>query len=262
MDSCSHRPSFKFKMLFSRSTKYTCKKCGADIEMTSNTKMVSKLINGLTIGGLVYMALNGGKNTKADPSQMIIYFAEMGGIVFAYLLLQILLILFGKFQEVAAPEVTPDDSGTTDAAAGTESSEPKPEFSPEQLELMALYESYAKLDRAEGEEAPSMEAAPVPEEDTCDHIPAKNWKNYVPGIYDFKCDTCGKVITFSMARKKRLNLILLLISSAVLMASFTKTDMPFWAIILMVPSILLVGAVVQYFFVKNSIFELKTPLGK
>ena len=274
MTSCNHHPTFRIKMLFSRTTVYICKNCGVELEMTAQTKMISKIINALTIGVLVYLALNGNfskTETGTGTNGMILYFAAMAGIVVAYLALQALLMTFGKFDEVESVQQAADSSETDDTEATDAGSEPKSDtesaagksqYTPEQLELMALYEFYAKLDRDENGENPgntNMPAAEatVPEEDTCEHVPAKNWKNFIPGVYDFKCDKCGKVITFSAARKKRLNLILLAFSTIILMASFTRQDIPFLAISLMAVGVVIVCSFVQYFFVKNSVFEIK-----
>ena len=274
MTSCNHHPTFKIKMLFSRTTVYICKNCGAELEMTAQTKTISKIINALTIGALVYLALNGNfskTQTTATTNGMILYFAAMAGIVVAYLALQALLMTFGKFDEIESVQPSPDTSETdnnetadaeSEPNTDTESAAAKSQYTPEQLELMALYESYAKLDREENGENPGntdmpAAAVPVPEEDTCEHVPAKNWKNYIPGVYDFKCDKCGKVITFSVARKKRLNMILLVFSTLILMASFTSQTIPFWGLILMAVGVVILCSFVQYFFVKNSVFEIK-----
>jgi len=282
MMSCNHHPTFKIKMLFARTTVYICKNCGAELEMTAQTKLISKIINALTIGVLVYLALNGNfSKTQTSTNSTILYFAAMAGIVAAYLLLQALLMTFGKFDEIESDQTISETSITTDASntadtsdtadtsvaeserqSGADSEAPKSQYTQEQLELMALYESYAKLDREENGENPGntdMPPAevPVPVEDTCEHIPAKNWKNYIPGVYDFKCDKCGKVITFSMARKKNLNLILLAFSSVILIASFSTQNIPFWGLGLMAVGVVIICSFVQYYFVKNSIFETK-----
>ncbi|MEI8199209.1 MAG: hypothetical protein WCG21_04025 [Eubacteriales bacterium] len=279
MTSCNHHPTFKIKMLFARTTVYICKNCGAELEMTAQTKMISKIINALTIGVLVYLALNGNfTKTQTSTNSTLLYFAAMAGIVVAYLLLQALLMTFGKFDEIESDQTISETSATTDASdtagtsdtddagsdrqSGTDSAAPGSQYTQEQLELMALYESYAKLDREENGENPGntdmpAEEVPVPVEDTCEHVPAKNWKNYVPGVYDFKCDKCGKVITFSVARKKRLNLILLAFSTIILMASFSTQSIPFWGLGLMAVGVVILCSFVQYFFVKNSVFEIK-----
>ena len=276
MTSCNHHPTFKIKMLFARTTVYICKNCGAELEMTVQTKTISKIINALTIGVLVYLALNGNfSKTQSSTNSTLLYFAAMAGIVAAYLVLQALLMTFGKFDEIESDQTISGTSITTDASdtadtsdtgsdqqSGADSTAPKSQYTQEQLELMALYESYAKLDREENGENPGntdMPAieVPVPVEDTCEHVPAKNWKNYIPGVYDFKCDKCGKVITFSVARKKRLNLILLAFSTIILMASFTSQNIPFWGISLMAVAVVIICSFVQYFFVKNSVFEIK-----
>ena len=298
MTSCNHHPIFKIKLLFARSPKYICKNCGAEIEMTTQTKTFTKIINAVTIGGLVYLALKG-DFSKSQVNSMVLYFTVMGGIVAAYLLLQSLVINLGKFQEIEPDEVITAPSPEPDLYAGTESGtdygtfpetetgdEPadmsgtaagdvsatdadtsKPQYTPEQLakytpeqlDLMALYESYAKLDRDENEaNAPAaVKVTPAPEVDDCIHVPAKNWKNYVPGVYDFKCENCGKTITFSVGQKRRLNLILLGFSSVILVVSFSQTAMPFWGLILLALGVVAVCSVVQYYFVKTSVFETK-----
>lgn len=294
MTSCNHHPIFKIKMLFARNPKYICSKCDAELEMTSRTKMITKVINALTIGVLVYLALKG-DFTKSQTNSMVLYFATMGGIIVAFLLLQTLIMSFGKFQEIEPAHEVPDtssepgqydgtepraysgnaedtgsavsedtDSGTgSGAPASPAASSGNSQYTQEQLELMALYESYAKLDRDENEsEAASAEPVPVPEEDTCVHVPAKSWKNYIPGVYDFKCEKCGKAITFSAAQKRRLNLLLLAFSSIILMVSFSSMTMPFWQLILLALGVVVICSVIQYYFVKKSIFETKSAAAK
>lgn len=310
MTSCNHHPVFKVKTFFARNPSYICKECGAEIEMTANTKMFSRVANGLTIAALAYVVLTG-NISKSDSHATLIYFAETGGIVVAFLLLQLLIFKFGKYKEVEPSEkpetsstysenlygsstkeldetaVSSDTSATSDTSEfsdpsdtsgtyGTSETEDNTstgnglgstsvpgnsKYTKEQLELMALYESYAKLERDENDTASAPTAydqAPVEEEeDTCTHFPAKNWKNYIPGNYDFKCVHCGKAITFTLERKKRLNLILMVISLGVLMASFSTSTIPFWALAAMVPVILLVGGLIQYFFITHSTFILK-----
>ena len=293
MTSCNHHPIFKFKMLFARNPKYICKNCGAELEMTSQTKMISRVINALTIGILVYLAFKG-DFTKSQTNSMLLYFATMGGIIVAFLFLQTLIWIFGKFQEKEPVQEVPDTSpapdqydgteprgssdtaeGTSPAADGTDSadgsgtpvspgtSSGNSQYTQEQLDLMALYESYAKLDRDENEaEAAAAEPVPVPEEETCIHVPSKSWKNYIPGVYDFKCEKCGKVITFSAAQKKKLNLLLLAFSSIILMVSFSNLSMPFWQLILLSLGIVVICSGIQYYFVKKSVFETKPIIAK
>lgn len=267
--TCNHHPVITFKVLFARNATYICKDCGATIELTARFKTISKIINGLTIGFLVYQAFKGSgatSGTAGSTNSTAIYFGTMGAVVAAFLLVQILLLKFAPFEEVEAKEDTSEPAENADT---TKQAESKPtgeaggdnsQYTAEQLELMALYDSYVKQNAEDGTEDPSAPAkvveAPVPEE-ICIHTPAKNWKNYVPGVYDFKCENCGKTITFSVARKKKLNLILLAFSSVILMASFSSNDFPFWALILMSLGVLAVCSVVQYFFVKNSVFETK-----
>ena len=258
MTSCNHHPIFQTKLLFSRNPKYICKNCGVSIDMTPRTKMIGKLTNGLTIGVLVYMALNSGGTRTGETTSLLSYFGIMFGIIVVYLFLQALLLSFGSFQEIEVKGTPEDTADGTDP----EPEEPKPQYTQEQLELMALYESYAKKARDEGEEDPSSSVfseAAVPEADTCEHTPAKTWKNYIPGVYDFKCEHCGKTITFSAARKRKLNLVLLAFASVVLFTSFSNQNIPFWGFSLMTLGVVVVCSGVQYFFVKNSIFETKAP---
>lgn len=302
MTSCNHRPVFKIKMLFARKPQYICKKCGAEVEMTAQTKMISRLINGLTIGALVYLALNG-NFTKTDTNATLLYFLSMAGIVVGFLVFQTLLAALGKFQEIEAGDETlhPEDSAkatgiepgndygngsgidssaqngdNSDAVAGSDTesdagsetessggskidvSGDTSQYTKEQLELMALYESYAKLDHDEAEAAAAQaKPEPKPEEAPCDHVPAKNWKNYVPGIYDFKCEKCGKPISFTQARKKSLNMLLLVFSSVIVMVSFSTSSLPFWGFILLTIGVVIACTAIQIYFVKHSQFEVK-----
>lgn len=264
MTECNHHPIFQARMLFSSRVNYVCKNCGAQLEMTPRFKIINRVLNGLTIGGLAYLVLTGNVlNPTAGTGSSSTYFLSMGAIIVAFVALQTLLILFGQFQEIETKDLPSGTPNQTDADTQENAVEEKPQYTKEQLELMELYEFYAKKEREENESNPdyvapaAAAAVPEPEEDLCEHVPAKNWKNYVPGVYDFKCEHCGKVITFSASRKRKLNLILLGCSTVVLMASFSNMSMPFWQLMLLALGVLIVCSGVQYFFVKNSTFERK-----
>lgn len=265
--TCSHKAAFHIKLLFASKPRYTCKECGAELEMTPGTKKVSKILNAVFIAALVYTAFQSSSGHAGETSWMVGYFALLGGMILAFFLLQVLILLFGKFEEVIPveepePEVKSADAAEPQAADKQSQGSGNSQYTSEQLELMALYDYYAKKN---GEEAGTADSSSGPaivsaekEEDTCEHVPAKKWTRFVPGKYDFVCEKCGKPITFTPEQKKRLNSVLMIFSFLVLIISFQDMTMPFWQFSLIVLATLAVCTGVQYFFVKRGKFMLKS----
>lgn len=269
--TCKHQPTFSFKLLFGRKPSYVCKECGEDIEMTPKTKSFSQAINAVIVVALVFTAFRGssGLTGQAATNAMIQQFSIMGGLVLVYLLVQYLLLRFGGFQE-KAPDTSaqgPDTGASSDA--GTEV---KPDYTQEQLELMALYDSYVKKNqdeedavRAESGDSASQEmpAGQAMEElDACVHKPSASWKNYIPGKFEFVCGSCGKTIEFIPSQKRLLNIILLVVSFGIVMPAFMSTTLPFWVFMILVFVALIVGTVIQILYVKKGSFALKPKSGK
>ena len=251
IDSCDHHAIPNMGVLFSRIPHYVCRTCGAKIEMTPQTRRIGLVVRILFYALLLFTALFG-KDIFPGPNATTISLSVMGGIILCFAILQMVLLRYGKFQAAA-----PDIAGTAD----TPETVAKPQYTPEQLELMALYDSYVEKNAPVREEdlnppAP-VEAAPLPMHIDCDHVPAKSWKNYVPSVYDFTCEKCGKRITFSAERKKRLNLILLAFSGVMILSSFTLKNLLMGEFIAIFAATIVICIGVQYYFVKKSTFEEK-----
>lgn len=137
----------------------------------------------------------------------------------------------------------------------------KTQYTPEQIELM---EMYAALEHQAMADTPKEFAAEKKTEviqetveDNCVHKPVKSWKNYVPSKVEFICTNCGKPITFPPAKKKSMNLLLLVVISFVLMPSIFNLKMEYWTFGLLTLLSLVLGIAIQYFFVSRSDFCLK-----
>ena len=260
MNSCDHKPQFKIKTMFARKPQYICRNCGEKIEMTKTYRNISRGLNGVLVALLFLVAMNSGKGNVAGSinwNQMMIDFGTMIGIAALYLLLQILLFRFAKYQLAPVPEV----QAPVEEAKAEDGQ--KPQYTPEQLEIMEMYaaaERQALIDAGQDPETVQViEKIEEPVVDTCVHKPTKNWKNYIPTKFDFTCDNCGKPISFPPAIKKNVNMLLLVVTFLILMPNFMNAKVAFWQFGLLTLLVLVIGIAIQFFFVKRGRFILKDP---
>ncbi len=269
MTPCRHHPTFHIKQLFSRTPKYTCRECGADLKMSPTLRTIMQAMNALFIIGILFAAFRGtGKDSGVNG--FLIYLAVMVGVLLIYLLLQFLLIRFGPFvenivEEPAEPIADPNSlDGVPDEADSSVASLQNPNLTDEQREIIALYQAYAAKDREENPTAATSENSveeeiePIPAEPEipCEHSPAVNFRNYMPGTFEFTCEHCGKRITFAPETKKRLNMILMVFSLLVLMGSFSIPNVDLLQLILMAVGVLAVCTGIQLIYLKRSKFVL------
>lgn len=259
--TCKHHPRSQIKLIFARKPQYVCRVCGEPIEMARQTRNLNRVMNTVFVALLLFKALSTG---RGEPSvrQMLIDFGILLGMVLLYVLAFFLLLRFGQFEETvpaeAAPAEEPPAEELPPAAA-------KPQYTQEQLDLMALYDAYEKQAGAEGTASPTRQdrVADQPPmahpEAACAHVPAKNWKNFIPSHYDFTCANCGQKITFGIRTKRSMNMAFLGVMVVILMPTFNNFNIKFWQYALLTLGTLLVASVVQYVFVRKGPFELKNP---
>ena len=249
---CNHKPVIKFKNLLAKRPRYTCRHCDAEIEFTPAFSSINRSASMVLMMLLLLKVL--GKNTSfglTGTDKLLVDLGMMLGIVLIYSGAMLLLTRFGKFQEVRAEPEQPADQ-QPDAV------KEQPVYTQEQLDLIAMYQEYERqAGTAPGEVDTAPEKIEIPAEvDTCGHAPAASWKNYIPGQYNFTCANCGKPITFPSAFKKKINMILMLITFAVILPFFSDLSLDFWIFGLLTLAVLVLGAVIQYFSVKKGRFEL------
>ncbi len=256
--SCKHQPIFHFKMLFARKPQYICRHCGANLEMAPQFKSISRVANMVFIAIMFLKALNSGKTVDPDQTVVVRLAIDMGilvGIAAAFLLFQIAIFKFAKYQESQPEEAAPPKDSTDVKEAE------KPEYTAEQLELIAMYEAIEKKARLEaGQEESSVQPAAAekpPEVDVCVHEPAPSWKNYIPSRYDFVCRHCGKPIVFTAKIKRSMNMVFLAIMFLVLMPNFMNQNIDILKYSLLSLLVLALGTAAQYFYVKKGQFVLK-----
>ena len=273
MNSCDHKPQFNWKTVFMRKPQFLCSICGEKLQMTKPFQTSTRITNGLLIALLFLVAMTSGNGSSAgtiDWNQMAVEIGIMIGIVLLYLLLQILLIRFAKYELVPVSEV----KDISEVQMAKESIK-KPVYTPEQIEIMEMYaaaerqsridagkdpETSEGIETAEGTEGiERVEKIGEPFVDACSHIPTKSWKNYIPSKADFTCEKCGKPITFTPAIKKNMSILLMVVTFLILMPNFIDVNVSFLKFGLLSLLVLAIAAAIQIFFVKRGHFVLKDP---
>lgn len=248
---CKHQPVINFKVMTSRTPKYKCRHCDASIEMAPPFNTINRIASTVFLLLLVLKAIS---NTTSfgltGVPKLLVDLGIMLGLVLIYLAAMLLLANYSKYREVEIepePEVVPDPEQPT-----------QPEYTQEQLDLMAIYAAYEKQAGIEPSPATSDAAVqPEPEADTCEHAPTSTWKNYVPGQFNFTCVNCGKAITFPTAFKKRINMIFMLVAFAIILPFFSDMSIEFWVFGLLTLLVLAITAVIQLICLKKGRYELR-----
>jgi hypothetical protein len=255
---CIHKPVIKFNNLLSGKPRYTCRNCGAAIEMLPVYGNINRVMSMIFMGVLLLkvfsnnssFGLTGVPKLLADLGMMI-------GLIAVYLLIMLLLSQKANYQEIKAAE--------PGAVPGKEDApeQEKPPYTQEQIDLMAMYAAYEKQAAQEAglplpdEQLVEAPAKPVPETDTCDHVPKATWKNHIPGQFNFVCENCGKPISFASSLKKRINMIFLVMSLIVIFPAFSNLNLEYWKFSLLVLAVLILSTIAQFFFLKRGTYELR-----
>jgi hypothetical protein len=209
MMECIHKPIIKINQLMNKRARYTCRHCGAEIEMTPTFSGISRSLSMVLIMLMLLKVM--GNNTSfglTGTAKLLVDLGMMLGIVLVYLVTMLILTRFGKFQEI--------------------------------------------------QPAPAQKAEQTPEEDTCEHTPKVSWKIYLPGQFSFTCDRCGQPITLPPAFVKKINMILMLTSFAILIPFFADFNIEFWIFGLLTLLVLLIGVALQFYVIRKGRF-IKKP---
>ncbi len=274
MTTCDHQVKFHVKQLVARMPEYKCKHCGATVMMGKRLKNAIQAINVVFIIIMIAAAIS---SSILGPGMVgfVYYLILMAGILSLYLIINAVMITKGKFIDLIRRELQ-TDSNTADPHKPTISTPADTSgYTKEQLELMALYDSYVKKNEEQAgqtAEEPKFTVNNTPPvktsqassrnsskavKDTCEHVPATTWRTFLPGNNDFICSKCEQVITFDEDRKRILNIILLLFSIVAFTASISYKSIEFWQLALIALGILIVCSAIQVIFVKKSKFVVK-----
>lgn len=267
--TCQHAPRFSLNTVFARKPHYICRKCGAELEMSTMTHSLNRSMNAILVGALFFKVL--GNTTGAGVKGMLIDFGVMLSFVAVYVVAYYFLLRFGKFTEKITPVVTaeqidPAPAAPVDLNTQADQAE-KEQLSQEQLDLMKLYDSYAQksdANTAAAQTAPASEpvmrdATAHQHTDACVHAPVKSWKIYIPTYMNFTCVKCGQPITFSAATKKSLNIAIMGVVLLILMPNFLNNDVsPLEYLGLTILSFALAG-IIQALYLHKGKFDKHNP---
>lgn len=280
MTTCEHHVKFHIKQLFVRMPEYKCRNCGATVMMGKRLKTAIQAINVFFIVIMIAAAIS---SSLFGPGMVgfIYYLILMAGVLAAYLITNVIMITKGNFVSLITQDGQPADSVEKQGPA-TSKPEDTSGYTAEQLELMALYDSYVEknydpsgntnVDSDEGNvderqqtvnlkppvrTSASQQSARKVSEDTCEHVPLTTWRTFLPGNGEFICSKCEQPITIEEDKKRILNIILLLFSIIVFAASISYESIQLWQLALIALAILIICSLIQFFFVKKSKFVIK-----
>jgi hypothetical protein len=229
--------------------------------MSSGTMTANRVLNGLLVGSMVFRVF-GTSSGEASVQKMFLDIGVLLSFILIYVIAYFFLMRFGQFFEIE-PEETVQVSGPAGAApeqpadTADQTASDKAAYTQEQLDLMALYESYAKEASDQGDAglgATRQDALSAQAIDTCEHVPTTSWKNYIPTQFHLTCAKCGAPITFTQGTKRSINLILMVVVFLILMPNFMNTAINVWQYVLLAVLCLVIGVGVQYYFLRHSTF--------
>lgn len=282
--TCQHTPKFRLNTLFAKKPKIFCSKCGAELEMTQKTHSINRAFNAILVGALFFKVLGGSAGTGwinmlKDIGVMLVYIA-------IYVVAYYFLIRFGQYTEkIPDPAAKPvgeqtaemtkpaEEAGQAQAPdQSTAATSGQPGLTREQLDLMALYDSYAEKSASESHTSAKPDAAsnePVMRDqlaqpahaadDTCDHTPVNSWKIYIPTYLNFTCAKCGKPITFNAATKKSLNVAIMAVVLLILMPSFMNNAIDAVEYAGLTLLAFVVAGLIQFLYLRKGKFEINRP---
>ncbi len=276
--TCKHTPRFNFKVLFARKPEYVCRRCGVPLEMTSGTRTASRTLNSLLVAAMIFKVFRGSSQT-ASLQAMAMDIGVLLLYILIYFVAYFLMLQFGKFTEKIMPEELekPESPAETTAPAqpvnptATANGDKTQAYTQEQLDLMALYKSYAKdepnettagnqtisTSAAAGSQAVSSAVPQIPDQE-CAHEPVKNWKNYIPTNFNFVCAKCGQPITLTARSKKSVNIAIMAVILVILMPSFMNNSVNSLEYAGLTLVAFLVATLIQYIYLRKAQFEIRT----
>ena len=287
--TCKHTPRFSLKVLFARNPQYVCRRCGVPLEMTSATRTTNRVLNSLLVAAMIFKVLKG-SSQKASLLAMAMDFGVLLLFILIYFIAFFLMLQFGKFVEKEPAEEEQAGQGASSATANQaapatlaanaalekpadSANEAKPQYTQEQLDLMALYKSYAQEEDQDKASAGTPEAAPgqintdsqaapvlqaqIHDQD-CVHEPVKSWKNYIPTNFNFVCAKCGQPITLTAQGKKSINIAIMAVIFVILMPSFMNNNINSLEYAGLTLLAFLVATLIQFIYLRKARFEIRT----
>ncbi len=153
--SCNHEPHIKIKLLFARKPVYICRHCGETIELIAKLRNINRILGAVFVAVLLFKALSTG---KGEPSvrRIIIDLSIMVGMILFYLVVEYLLLRFGKYETVEPDEPAPGPAGVADEAAGRQASASQADQATVQAPAATLGQSAAARDGSGPDAAPTQ----------------------------------------------------------------------------------------------------------
>jgi predicted nucleic acid-binding Zn ribbon protein len=251
---CKHRVVFHFNMLYRRKIEYTCRNCGAPVEMKKQWKNLSRIMNIIFVAILIYWSMSYGNETTGSHG-ILTFIGVIVAIGVVYFIVYVFLVKIASYE---ALPVKADDLVDTENVVNRANN---PEYTQEQIEIMEMYAEIEKKARSGEMQHSDDKQIQInemrPELDPCFHKPARCWKNFIPSRYEFTCSRCGKIISFSKGQKKRMNMIFMLVVIIILMPLFTDSRINFWQFGLFSLLTLAISSIIQYVYIRRGHFEIK-----
>ena len=262
-----HRPALKFSHLMRTTGRFDCETCGEPIAYNTLWSTISRVWYYLLLAYLIYTVLS----QKAITSdEMVRNFALMLGVIILYIIGAAAMNRWATFeideQTIAAKAKKQADLDRVAREKAQLIDEPdeSAELTAEQAELQALYKHYEQLNaEANGtlyQSSESSAAAALTLEENkraeCSHEIIPSWKNYTPGMMDFKCVHCGAKLSFSAESKKRANMLFMVLSLVLLYPMLNMDKVSFLGFVGLSVLVLVVATILQYFLLKRVKLEV------
>lgn len=253
-----HRTRGSFGELLRTNGRFTCRECGQPIRFAKAWSIAARVWYYLFLAALIFQVFG---NRSAEYSQIIRNTALLLGFLALYLIGAFIMHRKGEFELDEREAQARAQAEQAQAEEKAEAQAPA-ELSEEQKELQALYEHYAKLNAeqegagaaaaAEAGAAVAAEGAVKAQPEACAHVTAKSWKNYVPGMMEFRCAKCEARLSFAPELKKRINLMFMLLSLVMLYPMMDMERVSFWMFSLIALGVVVVATLVQVLLVKKA----------
>lgn len=270
-----HRPAFKLGELFKTNGRYLCQSCQEPITYAKPWNVIGKVWYYVFFAFLIYSVLN----QKAPSMEaMVQNFAMIIGALLIYLAGAAFINRRGVFEiderTIRENEARAAQRNGIAAEKSAAAAEEAAELTAEQEELQALYKHYEQLnaeqvaaenaalgltaDATEGSTDAEIAVANAQPAVACEHELAPSWKNFVPGMMEFKCAKCDAKLGFPEDLKKRINMIYMAMSLIMIIPMMNFERVSFLAFLGLTLIVLIVAGVLQYFLLKRgNLVELK-----
>lgn len=249
-ETCGHERQLSLKDLMNGHGQCRCKQCQSPLRLTKPFQIASRLLYYVYLGALVYN-LFGQSGTLGQ---------NLGYLAVATLLYFSLYFLFVRFAPIEVDMAKIEQEKQVEAERSKRADEQAEAhrvaaeaLTEEQRSLQELYQYYERL-HGEQEEKHEVEPETKVEEKHAVHCKhchlKKDWRNHLPGQFDFVCEDCGRKVGFSDRVRKAANLLFFAVA-ALLMLPVIQPSLPIWIFFLASIGVLLLLGVAQQILLKR-----------